>query len=531
MRISQITWCTMPGLSLPAASLSTGYRLPARRVRHSACKHLIYIVLWSIQRGILRAESIFLPALREGSCRHGRAAVSPRGMRPARFRGRLRDLVRLALGGDLDLDGHAQRIGGKAGPGAGDRHRLARVAGDGDADQIVVADDAVGRIELDPARTREVHPDPRVSGAAADPPAFVDIEIAGYEMCSEPERAHSFHHQHREIAAAAAPQPQSPDRVLHTAFLTLDIGQILPDRVGHRCKQLGRYGAAVIAQELSRPLVDFVLWIEVLPLHGSQQIGHFVGAVGEWVSSRIFLDLKVEDIGRGLIEANDALEMKLLSSPAEPGNGNAIAKHVVDPPDVRGFRRDRELSLEQLLVVVVPRPQHHAMFAKCDRLLIAVGGDVANSDDGHRLCLLRGCRLRLCGFGRIAEKGGREVAGDGAQLLLHQVEELMETLAQNRRYVEGSEDGAQSVELLGSGVAVAQHIARLDFAEQPAGLAHAMMDRARESLVEQQETRNPRWGRARRVQAPVGVVAGCRAQQRVPLADIGRRADIGYAGQ
>src|SRR5258705_7992859 len=77
MRISQITWCTMPGLSLPAASLSTGCRLPARRVRHSACKHLIYIVLWSIQRGILRAESIFLPALREGSCRRGRDGFHP----------------------------------------------------------------------------------------------------------------------------------------------------------------------------------------------------------------------------------------------------------------------------------------------------------------------------------------------------------------------------------------------------------------------------------------------------------------------
>src|SRR4029077_21061112 len=118
------------------------------------------------------------------------------------------------------------------------------------------------------------------------------------------------------------------------------------------------------------------------------------------------------------------------------------------------------------------------------------------------LCLLRGCRLRLGGFGRIAEEGGREVAGDGAQLLLHQVEELMETLAQNRLYVESSEYGAQSVEFLGSGVAVAQHIARLDFAEQPAGLAHAMMDRAREGLVEQQEARHPGRRGAGRVQPP-----------------------------
>jgi hypothetical protein len=49
----------MPAFPLPAASLSTTYRLPARRVRNLASTYLIYIVLWSIRPGILRAESIF----------------------------------------------------------------------------------------------------------------------------------------------------------------------------------------------------------------------------------------------------------------------------------------------------------------------------------------------------------------------------------------------------------------------------------------------------------------------------------------
>src|SRR6266850_4311342 len=149
MRISQITWCTMLAFSLPAPSLSTTYRFPARRVWHSSSTYLIYIVLWSIGRGILRAESTFLPALREWT-------ASPRGAWPARFCERFWGRIRIALRGDLDLDGHAERVGGKAGPGAGDRDRLTGVAGDGDPDQIVIADDAVGRIELDPARTRQV---------------------------------------------------------------------------------------------------------------------------------------------------------------------------------------------------------------------------------------------------------------------------------------------------------------------------------------------------------------------------------------
>src|ERR1700730_17562442 len=117
MRISQITWCTMLAISLRAASLSAASRLPARRDRYSASRYLIYIVLSSIQPAILRAQSIFLPALREWGCRRGRDAVSPRGTRPARFLGRRRDRVRFAFGGDLDLDGHAERVGGKTGPG------------------------------------------------------------------------------------------------------------------------------------------------------------------------------------------------------------------------------------------------------------------------------------------------------------------------------------------------------------------------------------------------------------------------------
>src|SRR6266404_4230367 len=159
----------MPAFSLPAASLRAAYRLPARRVRHSASRYLIYIVLWSIRAGVLRAQSFFLPALREWTCRRGRDAGSTRDPRPARFRGRLRCRGRLALGGNLDLDGHAERVGGKTGPGAGDRDRLTGVPGDRDPDQTVIADDAVGRVELGPAGARQVDLQPGMGCVAADP--------------------------------------------------------------------------------------------------------------------------------------------------------------------------------------------------------------------------------------------------------------------------------------------------------------------------------------------------------------------------
>src|SRR5262245_3123207 len=183
-------------VSVPAASLSTAFRLPARRDRLWVSNYLIYIVFSSILASICRAEPSFLPELREEARQRGRDVVSPHSARPARFCGRPRGRVRLGLGGDLDLDGHAERIGRKPGPGAGDRHRLTRVAGDRDADQAVVADDAVGRIELDPAGTRQVNLEPGVGRIAADTraaSALGDMEVAADKPGGEGERAHRLH--------------------------------------------------------------------------------------------------------------------------------------------------------------------------------------------------------------------------------------------------------------------------------------------------------------------------------------------------
>ena len=52
---------------------------------------------------------------------------------------------------------------------------------------------------------------------------FGDIEIAGDKARGEPERTRGLHHQHGEIAAAAALHPQCLDRVLNPALLARDI--------------------------------------------------------------------------------------------------------------------------------------------------------------------------------------------------------------------------------------------------------------------------------------------------------------------
>src|SRR5216683_4285954 len=63
--ITETDQCEMPTPRLPAASLRPQIRLPARRVLPRASNYLICHALSSIRVAILRAESNFLPALRE----------------------------------------------------------------------------------------------------------------------------------------------------------------------------------------------------------------------------------------------------------------------------------------------------------------------------------------------------------------------------------------------------------------------------------------------------------------------------------
>src|SRR5215213_7481235 len=68
----------------------------------------------------------------------------------------------------IDADIHAEISIGGAEIGAVQRNGLTRIAGDRDANEIAAADDAVGRIELDPPRARKVDLHPGMGRAPAD---------------------------------------------------------------------------------------------------------------------------------------------------------------------------------------------------------------------------------------------------------------------------------------------------------------------------------------------------------------------------
>src|ERR1700757_4650224 len=62
------------------------------------------------------------------------------------------------LGAPYDhLHSHPQAFLCLAEPCTGKRNSLSWVSSDGDSDQVVAADDAVGRIELDPAGARQIN--------------------------------------------------------------------------------------------------------------------------------------------------------------------------------------------------------------------------------------------------------------------------------------------------------------------------------------------------------------------------------------
>ena len=87
---------------------------------------------------------------------------------------------------------------------------------------------------------------------------------------------------------------------------------------------------------------------------------------------------------RGMVEADGALEAQLGGAAIELGGGDVIAERVAGPADPARLGRYVDFGIENDLVAVVARPQHHAMFTKGHRLPVVVGGDVPYDENRHR---------------------------------------------------------------------------------------------------------------------------------------------------
>jgi hypothetical protein len=263
---------------------------------------------------------------------------------------------------------------------------LARISCYRNADEIAVADDAIGRIELDPTGTGQIDLAPGMRRAAAHMAGSIQagaVDVAGHEAGREPERAHGLDHQDREVAAGSAIEHQGRQRILDPGFRAPVVGEALLDGVGERHQEFTGAGWASLMQELLNPTMDLVIRVKILPLHRAHEIGHLLCAVGKGVGLGIVLHLKVWCIQGQMIEADVALEPQLGCLFGEPRDSNAVAEDIVDPSQGARRRVDLDPGIQKLLIIAVAGPEHDPVLAERDRLVIVIGRYVSDREKGH----------------------------------------------------------------------------------------------------------------------------------------------------
>ena len=161
------------------------------------------------------------------------------------------------------------------------------------------------------------------------------------------------------------------------------IGEGLLDGPGQIHKKRTRVGRTTLAQETVDPLVELVMRVQGLPFDEMDEIRPVPRIVGEWIGAGKILDIHVNNVGRGMIETNGAVEAKRLGPASKARDGYMVAEGILDPPQIRRFGSDLELRFEQPLVMAFARTQHHPVFAEGDRLLVLIGGDMPDGENRH----------------------------------------------------------------------------------------------------------------------------------------------------
>ena len=219
---------------------------------------------------------------------------------------------------------------------------MARVTSDGDPDQVGVADNAIGRIELDPAAGRQINARPGV-GMAGSQDALRRaagrraVDISRHEPRRQAETSHSLDHQNREIPAAAATQSEGRQGRLRAALQAALILEVRMNGLGHLGEEDLKARRSAGASKSTRPPLEGAIGVGVVALHGAEKIRHILGAVGEGncagVGSDIAVDVR-EGGQRRVIKPHLALEGEFIGPGAESGDTDAVAEHIVHVPEL-----------------------------------------------------------------------------------------------------------------------------------------------------------------------------------------------------
>src|ERR1700722_16308833 len=303
---------------------------------------------------------------------------------PMRCRQRERSGARRRCRRDLHGDFHGQVIRSGAEPRALQRNGLARVMRDRDADEFFIADDASRRIEVDPARARNIDLDPGVGIAAGGTIVVIIIgqmQISGHEASSDAAGAQRRYHEHGKVTTTAAAEIERADGRLDTLLVPRDVLEGPLDGPRHVAEQLVRVGRAVFAEERSAPAIDRRMRRQ--RLDEKFETGEIVRRVGKRIGAGTIRYIGGAKAGRRMVETNSADKAQLAGPAAKMSGRHVIAEAVPRPGQLLRAGRDFELCLNHPLIVVVAWTQHHPVLAECDRLMIAIGRDVPDAENRH----------------------------------------------------------------------------------------------------------------------------------------------------
>src|SRR5271155_625852 len=104
-----------------------------------------------------------------------------------------------------------------------ERYCLARITHDRDTNEVAVADNAIGWIEIDPTRSRQIDLSPGVRVTAAHIASVVvtgDVQISGDEACRDTKGAHRLDHQHGKVTTTPAAEFESLQRGLNALLMS-----------------------------------------------------------------------------------------------------------------------------------------------------------------------------------------------------------------------------------------------------------------------------------------------------------------------
>ena len=82
-----------------------------------------------------------------------------------------------------------------------------------------------------------------------------------------------------------------------------------------------------------------------------------------------------------MLKRHEAFKAKLRSESVEFSDGDGIVEYIVEPAKANRMGRDSQTRPEKLEVVTFPRPEHHSMLAKADRLGITINRVMADGKE------------------------------------------------------------------------------------------------------------------------------------------------------